>query len=60
MSNQQNIRMLNELRSIRSSHLEAMRKAVKVHDDDLVGLFHELPHVLNDDVERVHFDEIVH
>ena len=37
-----------------------MRKAVKVHDDDLVGLLQELPHVLNDDVERVHPDEIVH
>ena len=48
------------LRLVNLSYLEAMRKAVKVHDDDLVGLFHELPHVLNDDVERVHFDEIVH
>ena len=43
-----------------SSYLKTMREAVKVHDDDLVGLLQELPHVLNDDVERVHPDEIVH
>ena len=37
-----------------------MWEAMEVHDDDLVGLFQELPHVLNDDVEGVHLDEIVH
>ena len=37
-----------------------MWEAVKVHDDDLVGLFQELPHVLHHHVERVHLDEVVH